>query len=71
MVRNITLGLIQMSMSTDKDANLAKAVRMIGEAAKKGADIVCLPELFNVVYFPQEEKAQVEAEEIPEKQLLH
>ncbi|MEK6979108.1 MAG: carbon-nitrogen hydrolase [Candidatus Micrarchaeota archaeon] len=67
MVRNITLGLIQMSMSTDKDANLAKAVRMIGEAAKKGADIVCLPELFNVVYFPQEEKAQVEAEEIPGK----
>lgn len=68
MARNITLGLIQMSMSADKDANLAKAVRMIGEAAKKGAEIVCLPELFNLPYFPQDERnKEIEAEEIPGK----
>lgn len=67
MAHEITLGLIQMSMSLDRDANLQKAIRMVGNAAKKGADIVCLPELFNVPYFPQEEKANVEAEEIPGK----
>src|SRR3989338_4277756 len=66
MVSNITLGLIQMSMSADKSANLAKAVRMIGDAAKKGADVVCLPELFNLSYFPQDERNnEIESEQIP------
>jgi len=66
MVKPVTLGLIQMSMSADKDANLAKAVLMIGEAAKKGANVVCLPELFNMPYFPQDERNnEIQAEQIP------
>ena len=55
-----------MSMSADKSANLAKAVRMIGDAAKEGADVVCLPELFNLSYFPQDERNnEIESEQIP------
>ena len=64
---SITLGLVQMSMTSDKQQNLGKALRMIGEAAKKGARIVCLPELFTTTYFPQGVKfnAQAIAEPIP------
>ena len=67
MVKNIvTLGLVQMSMAKSTDANLDKAIRMIGEASKKGARIVCLPELFTSPYFPQEEKTESNyAEKIP------
>jgi predicted amidohydrolase len=62
---SVKLGLVQMSMGADKDANLVKAVRMIGEAASEGAGIVCLPELFSSTYFPQREGEKVTAEAIP------
>lgn len=45
------LGLVQMSMVEDSDANLSKAVSGIREAARRGAHIVCLPELFRTPYF--------------------
>ena len=47
----VQVGLVQMSCVADKDANLAKAVEGIREAHKKGAQIVCLQELFNSPYF--------------------
>lgn len=46
-----TLGLIQMRCSMDPKENLAKAIERIHEAAKLGAQIVCLPELFLSPYF--------------------
>ena len=55
-MEDVKIGLIQMSMSESKDENLAKAIRNIEIAARKGAQIVCLPELFTSPYFPQEEK---------------
>jgi N-carbamoylputrescine amidase len=55
--RRFKVGLVQMSMSADPDANLAKAVRRVEEAAGKGADVVCLPELFRTPYFCQKEDA--------------
>ncbi len=63
----ITLGLVQMGMTADKGKNLDKAVKIIGDAARKGAEIICLPELFNSIYFPQEENfdAKSIAEPIP------
>ncbi len=64
----VTLGLVQMAMSDDAAANTEKAVEGIAKAAEKGADIVCLPELFNAPYFPQDEKAEAAekyAESIP------
>jgi len=63
----IRLGLVQMSMESTLEANCKKASKLISEAAKKGANIVCLPELFTSPYFPQDEKTDgsVFAEEIP------
>ncbi len=54
----ITIGLIQMSSGKDPKANLAKAVKKIEEAASRGAQIICLPELFKSQYFCQEEDEQ-------------
>ena len=51
----VTLGLVQMSASEDPEANLSKAEARIREADKKGAQIVCLQELFRSRYFCQHE----------------
>ncbi len=40
-----------MSCTADKEANLNKAVERVREAAAKGAQIVCLQELFTSLYF--------------------
>jgi len=50
-----TVGLVQMAMSADPDANLKKAVAKVSEAAAAGARLVCLPELFRSQYFAQHE----------------
>ncbi len=44
------LGLCQMTVVKDKDENLKKAEAMIIEAARAGADVVSLPEIFNCPY---------------------
>src|SRR5260221_13730307 len=49
------VGLVQMSMSDDPEANLGKAVERIREAAQQGAGVVCLPELFRTQYIGQRE----------------
>ena len=49
--RNVQVGLVQMSCSSDTRVNFDKAVAGIREAAKKGAQIVCLQELFRSLYF--------------------
>ena len=54
-----TIGLVQMSMSRDLDANLQKAVVRVREAAAKGATVVCLPELYRSPYFCQREDARL------------
>ena len=54
----VVVGLIQMSAGEEPKANLAKAVARIGAAAKKGAEIVCLQELFRSRYFPRSEDAE-------------
>jgi N-carbamoylputrescine amidase len=61
------VGLVQMRMSTDPAVNLERAVAKVAEAAKMGADVVCLPELFRSPYFCQKEDAALFdlAESIP------
>ncbi len=54
----VTVGLVQMTCSTDTNANLKKAVRKVEEAAAKGAQIVCLQELFRSQYFCQSEDSR-------------
>src|ERR1700743_1688433 len=51
------VGLIQMHCSPDPDDNLHRAVEKVRSAAKQGAQIICLPELFRTQYFCQREDA--------------
>ncbi|HTP12040.1 MAG TPA: carbon-nitrogen hydrolase [Bacteroidota bacterium] len=48
-----------MACSSKPDENLERAIRFIGMAAKKGAKVVCLPELFRSQYFCQREDASL------------
>ncbi|MDL1913416.1 MAG: carbon-nitrogen hydrolase [Bergeyella sp.] len=47
----IKVGTVQMSCEKDKAKNLNKAIEKIGQAAKAGAQIICLQELFTSLYF--------------------
>jgi N-carbamoylputrescine amidase len=49
------IGLVQMRCTADPKENLATAERMVKEAAKKGAQVICLPEFFRSLYFCQTE----------------
>jgi N-carbamoylputrescine amidase len=51
----IPVGLVQMSCATDTAVNLDKAVERVREAARRGAGIICLQELFRSQYFCQKE----------------
>ncbi len=53
--RKFTVGLVQMAMEPDPAANLARGVARVEEAARAGAQLVCLPELFRSQYFCQQE----------------
>jgi predicted amidohydrolase len=53
------VGLVQMSMTSDPDKNLQHAIDRVREAASLGAQIVCLPELFQTQYFCQREDASL------------
>jgi N-carbamoylputrescine amidase len=46
-----TIGIIQDSATPDLTANLRKTERLVREAAHRGAQIVCLKELFQSPYF--------------------
>ena len=46
-----TIGLIQDHATSDVAANIARAKRLVREAAERGAQIICLKELFDAPYF--------------------
>jgi N-carbamoylputrescine amidase len=50
--RSITVAAIQASYGYDLKANIAKTETLIREAAKRGAQIILPPELFQGIYFP-------------------
>jgi N-carbamoylputrescine amidase len=50
-----TVGLIQMRCSADPDDNLLRACTMLSDAAGRGVQVACLPELFRTPYFCQSE----------------
>jgi len=52
---HIRIGLVQMTCTADKAANLEKAIDQIRIAKGKGAQLVCLQELFTSLYFCDEE----------------
>jgi len=50
----IKIGLIQSKVSNNLKTNLDKTLKMVEELAKKGAEIICLQELYKTPYFPRE-----------------
>lgn len=65
--RKLRIGLVQMRSRRGVDENLARAAAGIRDAADRGAEIVCLQELFASPYFAQSEDPSVldSAEPIP------
>ncbi len=53
------VGLVQMACSENPEDNLSRADRKIREAAGRGAQIICLEELFRSQYFCREEDARL------------
>lgn len=47
----LKVAAVQMQMSTDKEANVAKAESLVREASASGAKMILLPELFEGLYF--------------------
>jgi N-carbamoylputrescine amidase len=50
-------GLVQMACGAEPEENLERAIAQVREAAKRGAQVICLPELFLTQYFCQREDA--------------
>ncbi|MEK9132391.1 MAG: nitrilase-related carbon-nitrogen hydrolase [Patescibacteria group bacterium] len=65
--RTVQVGVIQMHNTSSPEENLAHGLRRIYGLAKKGAQIICLPELFKTEYFCQTENKKFFefAEKIP------
>ena len=65
--KNISVAAIQLPCSGDISRNIAATVQQIEAAAKTGANLICLQELFSSLYFCQtEDHSQFEiAESIP------
>jgi N-carbamoylputrescine amidase len=59
MSEKFRVGLVQMSCTPDPEENFAKAQAMTRDAAARGAQIVCLGELFRSQYFCREENAEL------------
>jgi N-carbamoylputrescine amidase len=55
-MRKVIVSAAQMSCSWDLDKNIEKAENIVCKAAKDGAKIILLQELFETPYFCQQEK---------------
>jgi len=49
--------IVQMKSSVDKELNLVHSLKLINEAAKKNARLICFPE-FQMAYSPPEQKSE-------------
>ena len=56
--RPFTVGIIQDSASPDAQATLERSVALVREAAARGAQIICLKELFNAPYFCKSQQCE-------------
>lgn len=55
----IKIGLVQSKVSNNLNLNLIKTLKMVEEAAKGGAEIICLQELYKTPYFPREKGVDI------------
>jgi agmatine deiminase len=56
----IKVGLIQSKVTNNLKFNLEKTLKMVEQAVKKGAEIICLQELYKTPYFPQKRGVKIE-----------
>ena len=56
MSKKTKVGVIQLKITKNKEFNLKNSISKIKEAARKGAKIICMPELFLTEYFCKVEK---------------
>ena len=61
MKRFVTIAGVQARAGKNIAANVARTVRMVRGAAKRGAKIICLQELYRTLYFPQHQRASARA----------
>jgi len=63
----VTIGAVQLAVSENRKPNFRKALEKAEEAAKAGAKIICLQELYRTLYFPQKITKDYDqyAEDIP------
>jgi N-carbamoylputrescine amidase len=59
MANKFTIGLVQMKCTTNAEDNLSRAMEKIREASARGAQIICLHELFHGEYFCRTEDAEL------------
>ena len=64
------IGLCQMMGSKDKEESRAKARAMVSEAAKNGAQVVALPEMWNCPYANEYFRPYAEPEDGPSVEFL-
>ncbi len=57
-MKKISVAATQMACTKDQDQNIVNAENLIIKAAEQGAQIVLLQELFETLYFCQEERAE-------------
>ena len=50
------VGLVQMHCTPEPDENVERAIAHVRNAARSGAEVICLPELFKTQYFCQREE---------------
>lgn len=55
-MRKVIVAAIQMQCDKSREKNIDKAEEMVRQAAKKGANVILLPELFENLYFCQEKR---------------
>jgi N-carbamoylputrescine amidase len=53
--KNFKVGLLQLAYTNDYEFNTKKTVEWVAKAAKQGAEVICLPELYRTLYFCQKE----------------
>ncbi len=58
MTTPIGVGLIQEAVTSDAAINIDRAMERVREAASRGAQIICLQELFNSPYFCKSQKSE-------------
>ncbi len=69
--QKFTVGLLQLQVGPDPDANTKNALQWLEKAAAQGAQVVCLPELYRSQYFCQKEDVDLFelAEPIPNESI--